>query len=529
MRKSVNLMSNVQDLKAIVHNVQDKPHWNGALAIVGEFIESKQRYQVKVEFNTQWIKVLLPKENLIFVNNIYELINTKNLVYSQTPCYAKTAENIKQQRQQQDDEKHSYKLHKSDIVLIHSLKNATQFNNLFGEIVDYKRQSKRYQIKFEYNDKICNRLLKASNLRLAMSYKYSTVWPKVLTPECVVCSTPNAPQPISSDKLLTCPGCASLHYCSKKCRNHHLFEQRHLQLSCYQYKHNMLYSSAFDFNYILGDTLTDIDKQRIDDNDIADYGKYLQNMNRRGKKKRITKMSSWEDWMKYYGFQYESAYNHSYPMTFYYILKKYFKIDNWNKDTINIYLISCKQNEFTGVEWLAFDDVELSWKLADETSFKNQAVIDAWKWRWNIMGKLLLPLKLNIKCFGDEIHEKVTGFETNNLKMEIRRELYLPDVQVTDEKCDPDIVIGLHAGIHNYTLKFMPVLQHCIKHKIPMMFTESDVLEFELFIRETFDDLGMQNNIVTGFNPFRDVRVWFNTMSRRAFSMHSFLYGITQY
>eukprot|EP01084_Bolivina_argentea_P080157 145234_1 len=498
---------------AVIHGLKNRPELNGCFGTIAKYVQEKQRYHVQATIEGTKFNILLKKENLIFVSNIHELINAKNQAYSTLPFLLK-ALNFKK-KQFDDDEKHYQnvtELNKSDIVLIHNLKNKQEFNDLFAEIIDFDSKSGRYYIKFEYKSKIEKKSLKPINLRLVFPSKYS----KYTDIKCVRCWTPI----LSSKQLLTCPGCASLYYCSGKCRNEHLFKVGHIGETCYIYRCNMLYN-VLNFKYILYERFSEFDINQFEKKEISDLKKFYNGPNRQQTSIK-TNINNWGDWVKHFGFDYKICYNHTYPMTLFHIVKEYFlKYTKSQKKMININLVGCKDNEFAGIEKLG-----VCKSINHPITPMTEDWIDEWKWRWKLMSYLLEPLKININCYGDELNTYCTGFKTSNLTMSVTKGLYLPD-KYTDDHVD--IVIGLNGGIHEHKKDWMPVLKYCIQNKIPMMFTEYCMVEYKLYLEEIWTALGVDNNLIVGFNPFRDPSLLLSPFTRRVCSINSFIYGIIQY
>eukprot|EP01083_Nonionella_stella_P094010 263687_1 len=500
---------------AVIYGLKAKPQYNVALGRVGEYVEAKERYHIIVKIEGQIKNILLKKENLIFVNNLHEWISAIHTASSYIPWLMHSLQpTIDQNTQLNDDEENKSQtetrsLDASDVVLIHGLQHKQEFNQLFGDIVSYNDQTKRYHVSFEYKAKKYEKSMKQSNLTLVYPSRYLDVYP----PQCVVCKKVI----YNKSQLLTCPGCGSLNYCSDQCRTHHFLVDGHISTACYVYKCNML--SVLNYKHIVHESYTYSELEDFEEREAEAIMKYSETTPFAGINASI---NDWEDWMKYFGFvDYEIVGFHSYPMTVYYILKQ-FVINKLSKpfadNTINIHLIGCRDNEFPGID--NYDDLSED----DSTKEVKMAVASVlWKYRWKMMSDLLLPFKLNIVCYGNEVHENATDYEGDNIHISIKRRLYIIDETV------PDIVIGLHAGIHEHA-EWMPVIRSCIEKKIPMMFTEISMVEYELFIRHLFGRLDVQKYMTVALNPFRDNRVLLHEVyTRRGSSINSFLYGIIGY
>eukprot|EP01083_Nonionella_stella_P064813 169283_1 len=494
---------------AVVYGLTKQPMFNGTFVAIGKFDETKQRYHAMLCMGGKIKSILLKKTNLLFVNELNE--DRKQM--KRTNANDDDEKKLEQDKQAPVAPRVS-RFDASDIVLIHSLQNSKQFNQLFANIVDYNHATQRYHVSFDYQGKMCQKFIKRSNLKLVFPSKYQT------PSYCVVC-----PRETFNPARFTCPGCISVQYCSQECRHKHWYHQNH-QDRCILYRCNMLFNSL-NFKYILFETLeayTDSQRTELITREALNYAQYQAR--KPNEKKQATKaINDWSDWMKHFGFvDYEIVGNHSYPMTVYYILKRFIlngSDKKWeSKKTINIHLVGCEDNEFAGIEQC--EVIARDYRLnSHRKRLKMKRAKEYWKFRWRLLSDLLQH-KLNITCYGDQLSRYATDLKDKNINMTIKRRLHAGVHEPV-----PDLVIGLHAGVHEHDT-WRPVVRHCLDAGIPCIFSEANVMEYQIWIREFFLTLGMQNShrMQFAFNPFRDPRVQLHPRVRRLDSFNTFLYGI---
>eukprot|EP01083_Nonionella_stella_P231003 816103_1 len=465
MEAALRSSSFVSNQSVMIVNTS-KPEYNNKKGIIIGYFKQKDRYAVQLNCANKK-KLLLKPIHLKPYSDFSFLWNQLNPFNPQT-------------------------LSKNDGVLIGNLNgDQVHLNGILGHISAYDEEKEVYSVRYELNQ-ITNSYFKKENLSL--------VWPANFLPKqldhtsqlsCALCAAT-----ITHESVILCNGCGSMMYCSVNCRDTHAVHG----LSPHVHKCQIFRSSFINAlekrRYFEQFAVTKTAAEAI-------YRKSISHVlvpTKNHSTKNQSMIDSWATFGEIFDCNLDVTLCMSDPMTVYYIIKSLYLDEthaNPSNSVINIYLVGAGITEFEGI----------------------QNDLHEWKSRWNAIFALLLnEYKFRIICIGPELPDALLALKDeelvmDNLIFEFHATLWMPNphneewitklsnpqnwkYSVNDMKSqhEPDIIIGLHAGLSMQTFRtaWCIVMEYALSENVPIIFTEQSEWSYHLGIKQ-FISNGVEN------------------------------------